>query len=119
MISRRIISPTRKPNPGPKITRVIGGPREPAPEPLAERDDAPAEAAERLWCGLAKRVETFRCNPATRTAYPSFTSNGRGAKTKRKKRIITGDVDGLPPVTDLTKRAARCRLLAAGLLTKG
>jgi hypothetical protein len=79
---------TRKPKPGPKITRVIVGPREPAvkaavtaqqeiaPQPTRgavivgrkvapeipdkERDHAPAEAAERLWREMVRRVEAGR-----------------------------------------------------------
>jgi hypothetical protein len=70
----------RKPKPGPKINRVIVGPHEPpspspaapgepaakpavivgrkvAPEVPEERDHAPAEAAERLWRELVRRVE--------------------------------------------------------------
>jgi hypothetical protein len=73
----------RKPKPGPKITRVIVGPHEheraPSPEvrgkpaakpaavivgrkvappiPEEERDHARAEAAERLWRELVRRVE--------------------------------------------------------------
>jgi hypothetical protein len=59
----------RKPKPGPKITGVIVGPLEPSakpaqiivgrkvtPEPPAERDHVPAEAAERLWHELVRRA---------------------------------------------------------------
>jgi hypothetical protein len=47
----------RKPKPGPKITRVIVG-RESAPAiPEEERDHARAEAVERLWREMVRRVE--------------------------------------------------------------